>query len=132
MNNVAAFKNEIIKYSIFIALGCEAASIIFLGLNLQFAYGLALGTAICVVNFNISYFFINRTLKKINGAKLRNFIGYVLRLTIYGYAFYVSIMTGKYSAIGTVAGFLSIKASIYYINVIKYKNKYNPRSKKWN
>jgi len=118
MNETYEFKNEIIKYSLFTALICEMVFIIIRGFNMHFAYGLMLGTAVAVLNLNISYFIINRfIINKISG--LINFFGYIIRLSIYGYAFYQSIQIGRIAAIGAVTGFLTIKISIYYINVIK-------------
>ncbi len=127
MNEAYEFKNEIIKYSLFIALICEVLFIIIKGFDMHFAYGLMLGTAVAIVNFNISYLVIYRFIGNRKSAII-NFFGYLIRLSIYGYAFYQSIQIGRLAAIGAVTGFLTIKMSIYYISVIKtirIKNKGN-------
>lgn len=120
MNNNIVFKNEIIKYAVFTALICEFASVLFLGFNLYFAYGIILGTAISILNFNILYFTLKRLLTHNKGAVLI-FFGYIIRLSFYGLVFYKCIQLGYISAIGAVIGFLTIKISIYYTNTFKRK-----------
>ncbi len=121
MNDIIVFKNEIIKYAIFIALICELISIPFLGLSAQFGYGITLGVAISIANFNILYFTIKNTLTHQRGAYIV-FLGYIIRLSLYGIAVYKSIQISYISAIGVIIGFLTIKISIYYTNGIKKRN----------
>lgn len=119
MSNLTAFKSGIFKYTIIISVICQLASLPFLGLNPQFSYGLALGTAVSIGNFNILEF----TSKKVIMDKKASFafIGYLMRLAIYGGAFYFSMKVGIISGLGCLIGFLSLKLAIYYLHGIKTK-----------
>lgn len=118
MSESYELRNETIRYSLLTALIIKAVYVIIAGFNMQFTYGLILGTAVAIVNFNISYFVIKRIVLYKKGAIL-NFLSYILRISIYGYVFFKAIQISQLSALGIVAGFLTIKISIYYINVIK-------------
>ncbi|MBR0599188.1 ATP synthase subunit I [Sinanaerobacter chloroacetimidivorans] len=119
MSELTAFKNQIFFYGIIVAALCELASLPFLGLNRMFSYGLALGTAIAIVNFNIMEFTLKKALAGRGGSMA--FIGYILRLLIYGGAFYMSMRVGTISGLGTLLGFLTLKAAIYYLHGFKAK-----------
>ena len=109
-NNPAAFKNRIFLYGILIALIIETGSLLFLGLNFDFAYGLALGTAVSVVNFNILAYTSRKLLH--NGHVWMGFVGYIVRLVVYGFAFYTALRVSLVAALGSALGFLTLKLAI--------------------
>lgn len=120
MGDLTAFKNQIVIYGIIVALIVEVGSLFFLGFDQGFAYGLALGTAISVVNFNIMAFTMKRMLA-ISGGKLFAFSSYMIRMCIYGFAFYMAMRISFVSGIGSVIGFMTLKVAIYYLHAIKAK-----------
>lgn len=119
MNDLTSFKNQIYKYGMIVAAICELVSLLLIGFDYQFLYGLSLGTAISIVNFNIMEFTLKRALEGY-GSKLA-FIGYVIRLIIYGGIFYASISLSTTSGIGTLIGFVTLKIAIYYLHGFKAK-----------
>jgi hypothetical protein len=120
-NNLTAFKNRIFLYGICIALIFEAGSLLFLGFDLGFAYGLALGTAVSVVNFNILAYTSRKLLN--NGRAWMGFVAYVVRLAVYGFAFYMALRVHHSAAIGAALGFLTLKLAIYCIHGFKAPRK---------
>ncbi|WP_027400449.1 ATP synthase subunit I [Anaerovorax odorimutans] len=119
MNEMTKLKNQIFRYGIIIALIIELCSLLFLGWNKQFAYGLLLGTVISIINFIIIEISSRNVL--LSGNKWIGLIGYLVRLIIYGFTFYVSINVSKISAMGTIIGFCTLKMGIFYLYVIKTK-----------
>ena len=119
MDGLTSFKNKIFLYGIFVAVIVELVSLPFLGLNMQFSYGLALGTAIAILNFNIMAFTLKRALSG-RGISI-SMLGYIIRLLIYGGTFYISMRVSQLSGLGTVLGFLTLKGAIYYLHGFKAK-----------
>jgi hypothetical protein len=115
--DLAAFKNRIFLYGLSIALIFEGGSLLFLGLDAGFAYGLALGTSVSVVNFNILAYASRRLLN--DGRAWMGFVGYLVRLAVYGFAFYMALRVSHAAAIGAALGFLTLKLAIYYIHGFK-------------
>lgn len=113
------FKNQIFLGTIIVGLFCEVISLFFLGWNPNFAYGLLLGTAISIVNFNVMEFYLHKTL--INSNRWMFFLGYMNRLLIFGVSFYVAIKVGILSGIGAIIGFMTLKIAIFYIHGIRAK-----------
>jgi hypothetical protein len=111
---LAAFKNRIFFHGIAVALIFEAGSLLFLGFDIGFAYGLALGTAVSVVNFNILVFASRRLLA--SGRAWMSFANYIVRLAVYGFAFYMALRVSHTAAIGAALGFITLKLAIYYIH----------------
>jgi hypothetical protein len=118
-NELIAFKNQIFLYGIGIALIFEVISLPFLGFDRGFAYGLALGTAISIVNFNLLAFTLGKVLE--NGSKTLAFIGYMVRLCLYGLVFYVSMRVSLWAGAGSVLGFVVLKIAMYYLHGFKAK-----------
>jgi hypothetical protein len=114
---LAAFKNQIFFHGLVAALIFEAGSLLFLGFDAGFAYGLALGTAVSVVNFNILAHTSRRLLN--GGRAWMGFAGYLVRLAVYGFAFYMALRVSHAAAIGAALGFLTLKLAIYYIHGFK-------------
>ena len=116
MKDLTAFKNKIFKYGILTAVLMEVLSLPVLGFDRGFFYGISLGTAIAIVNFNIIEIFCKLALKKEN--RLIVFAGYLIRLTIYGFAFMSSLKIGLTCSAGVILGFFTIKIAIILIHGI--------------
>lgn len=119
MISLAEFKNKIVQYGIIAALICEVVSLFFLGWNPGFTYGLALGTAISIVNFTMMEVTLRRVLS--TGNRWMASLGYLIRLLFYGVAFYSAIKIGIVSAVGVLIGFMTLKVAIFYLHGIKAK-----------
>lgn len=119
MEVLTDFKSEIFKYGIAAAGVIELASLPFLGLDAQFLYGLLLGTAVAIVNFNLMAFSFWLALELGKGAVA--FLGFLARLAVYGVAFYMSIKLGLISGAGTALGFLTLKLALIYLHGFKPK-----------
>jgi hypothetical protein len=115
--DLTAFKNHIFFHGILVALIFEAGSLFFLGFDIGFAYGLALGTAVSVVNFNILAYTSQRLLD--GGRAWMGFVGYLVRLAVYGFAFYMALRVSHAAAIAAALGFLTLKCAIYYVHGFK-------------
>lgn len=119
MNGLTAFKNEIFKYGIIVAAIVELASLPFLGPDVQFLYGLILGTAISIVNFNLMEITFKRAL--VSKSSVIAFVGYLIRLVLYGGAFYMAMKVSNISGLASLLGFMTLKAAIYYLHGFKAK-----------
>lgn len=113
------FKNQILGYSLIIAGIAWLISLIFLRINIQFLYGLALGTFVSFVNLNVLMFTSKLVLKK--SKPVLASLGLVFRLCIYGYVFYVALRVSSVAGIGCIIGFLTQKIAIYYVYGFKAK-----------
>jgi hypothetical protein len=100
-------------YSIIAAAIIMAGSLPIIGWNPLFAYGLALGTCIAVVNYNILVFSSKAALDRGRGVGLI-IIGYTLRMAIYGGVFLFSYRTDTVSGIATLLGYLTVKLGMFY------------------
>jgi hypothetical protein len=84
MKNIAkdltAFKNQVFLHELVAALIFEAGSLLFLDFDAGFAYGLALGTAASVVNFNILAYASRRLLN--DGRTWTGFAGCLVKLIL--------------------------------------------------
>lgn len=94
-------------------------SLIFLRIDVQFLYGLLLGTFVSFVNLNILVFTSKLVLRK--SKPVLASLGLILRLCIYGYVFYVALNVSVIAGIGCIIGFLTQKIAIYYIYGFKAK-----------
>lgn len=114
------FKIEIYKYGAIVGLIMAIVSIPFLGLDIKYLYGLCLGIAISIANFEIMSFTYEKAIKP-DGSSAIVFIGYILRLIIYGVAFYMAMNVSLVSGIGALLGFIALKIGIYYKHGFKAK-----------
>ncbi|MBK5261877.1 MAG: ATP synthase subunit I [Peptostreptococcaceae bacterium] len=119
MNDLTTFKNKIFLYAIIVMMVFEIVSLPLIGLDIKYAYGLLLGTFIAISNFNILAF----TLKKVlsNGNKSFIFLGYFLRLALYGVAVVTAFKVSNQTGFGSLLGFITVKISIYYLHGFKTK-----------
>jgi hypothetical protein len=114
---LTAFKNQIFFHGIAVALIFEGGSLLFLGFDVGFAYGLALGTAVSVVNFNILAYASQRVLS--GGRAWLGFVGYLVRLAVYGFVFYMALRVSNTAAIGAALGFVTLRLAILYVHGLK-------------
>jgi len=119
MNDLTAFKNKIFLYGIIVMVVFEIASLPLIGLDLKYAYGLLLGTFIAIANFNILAFTLKKVLR--DGNKSFIFLGYFLRLALYGVAVVTAFKAGNNAGFGSLLGFITVKVSIYYLHGFKTK-----------
>jgi len=117
MDGLTSFKNEIFKYGILTLAIFELASLPFLGWDAQFFYGLSLGTAVTIVNFNLMTLSLRLTLERRN--LIISYFGYLIRLALYGGTFYLALKTGLICALGTLLGFFTLKLAMLYLHGIK-------------
>ena len=125
MKSACECKNETIKLNIIIVLICEASSIFFIGFDMKFALGLAIGAAVASINMNILFSFVKTSVNNSWGI-IFNLLGYVVRMIIYGIALYFSIKISNTSAIGTIIGFIGMNISMFLahgINIMKSRSK---------
>lgn len=119
MNEINALKKQIFLYGILVAVLCEIISLFILGLNMKFSYGLALGTCIAIVNFNLLIFTWNKVLT--SGSKWLAVIGYFIRMALYGYCFFICVKIGYMVGFACLIGFFTLKLPMYWLYGIKYK-----------
>lgn len=110
--------NILCLYGIIAAIIIELLSLCVIGWNLHFAYGLALGTCIAIVNYNIHAVSAALSLDLGKGLII-TMAGYVIRLAIYGAVFLLSYKTALASGIATIFGYMTIKMAMIYHYGIK-------------
>ncbi len=119
MGDLGDFKKKISWYTLGISAMAFFGAIPFIGMDVRYIYGLALGTSISIVNLYVLVFFGKLTLKREKPFLAP--LGIILRLGIYGYAFYMSIHIAGIAAIGCFIGFMAQKAAIFYLYGLKVK-----------
>ena len=105
-DDIKAFRFQIIKYTFVVTLIIEVCSIPVIGFSVPFLCGLLVGTAVATVSFLLLIFVSKRVLA--TGEKWMASAGYMIRLPIYGVAFYLTLKMG-----GTVAGINAF--SVWYL-----------------
>lgn len=115
--DLAAFRNKIFGVALLIALLMEAGSLPFLGPDVKYAYGLALGTCVAVANFSL----MSRTLQWVveGHSKGLLFLGYFARLALCSAAAVSAFRLSVPAGFGCFLGLLTVKISIYYIHGFK-------------
>lgn len=106
--------NGLYGYSVLAAAIIELGSLPLIGWNPLFIYGLALGTCVAIVNYNILVLLSQKALDMGRGISLA-VVGYIVRLGIYGGVFLLSYKTGTVSGIATLLGYMTIKLSMFYV-----------------
>ncbi|NLY70106.1 MAG: hypothetical protein GX076_00210 [Clostridiales bacterium] len=112
-SELKAFLSPIIKSGIVLTVLCQLASLIIIGWSPHFLYGIVLGACISIVNLNFLSFTVTMTLNGRFGPFI-SVTGYIVRLLIYGGAFFVSYNTSLTSGIATIIGYIIFKVAIYY------------------
>ena len=126
MDNVAVFKLQIIKYALISAAVFEAGSIPVIGFSLEYLCGLLAGTFTAIAGFLVLLFMSEKVLS--SGVKWMASVGYLIRLPVYGVAFYVCMKTGGFFAgAACLIGFMTTVTAMIYVHGIK-----NRRSSKAN
>ena len=138
MTDLKEFKNEIIRYTLVIALVAEIISLPVIGFDLAYGCALVAGTAVTILNFNLLVYAGEQVMDKKKAAPMVG--GYFVRLLIYGIGFFIAIKFGLHAAVGCAAGYLTLHVAILFTYLIVYglfKKKKNPLNdwtepKEWN
>lgn len=104
MQKISKIKTKNLQYCVAGAAVLWIASLFFLGLNVIFPYGLALGTAVALVGMHVLAATIEGAAR--SGRKAPLIVGYVLRIVLYGGALYIAFKTGTAAGVGAAAGLL--------------------------
>ena len=119
-DDLKSFKGQIIKYTIVVTLIIEACSIPVLGFNVGFLCGLLVGAVVAIASFLALIIISKRVLG--TGEKWMASAGYLIRLPVYGAAFYITLKVGgTVAGIASLFGFLTTNFSMIYIYGIKSK-----------
>ncbi|MGI6721407.1 MAG: hypothetical protein ACOX4I_02430 [Anaerovoracaceae bacterium] len=113
MKGLAEFRNRIFVHCIVIAIAAELISLAIIGADIGFLAGIAIGTFITMINFNIMVWSAKRMLERQSKGPVVG--GYFIRMPIYGVIFYLCLMISGHCAIACVIGFLSLHVSIMLI-----------------
>jgi len=118
MNDLTKFKVQIFKHALIAAILFGLGALPFVGVNIPYLYGLALGTCVGIAGFSL-LIFISK--KVITGRKTWIApLGYFIRMPIYCLAFYLSYAGyGLISGVGCILGILTIQLAIIYVHGIK-------------
>lgn len=121
MNETRGLRNTVARYAVLAAFAAEAVSLIFTkGFDAGFVYGLAVGTAVGIVNFGLLAFALNLSLsQKRAGAGMLFTLAFVLRLVIYGAAFLAAYQISLTAGVACLIGFITVKISIFFANFVK-------------
>jgi len=120
MENLPVFRLQIIKYALIAAVISEAGSLPLLGFNPAYLCGLLTGTCVSIISFLVLLFMSERVLS--SGVKWMASLGYLLRLPIYGAAFYLCMKAGGlHAGVGCLIGFLATVLAMIYVHGIKSK-----------
>lgn len=119
MNDISRLKKETALYGGLVALVCGIISLFILGFHLQFLYALLLGTCISIVNFYLLAYFSQKVMT--TGNRWLASAGYLVRMCLYGYAFYICIKMSLIAGAGCCIGFLTLRIPLFYKYGIKAK-----------
>jgi len=116
-------KKEITLYTVIAAAVAEAISLPFLGLNIVFPYGLAIGVCAAVINLSI----ISTSIEKAVAVNKRApvIIGFVVRVLLYAGALLLAINASTISCLGAAIGMLLPRVVMYIRYAIR------PAIRKW-
>jgi asparagine N-glycosylation enzyme membrane subunit Stt3 len=119
MNKLLLFKKKIYIYAIICAIIFEVISMIILGPNIQFAYGLMMGTLVAIANFSLMALLFEKMLvEKRIGISIA---GYIIRLGLCAAVILVALKIDIKCAAGALLGFITVKIAIFYLHGIKNK-----------
>jgi len=109
-------KRKIVKYTLIAAGVAEIASLPAIGPDIDFIYGLALGTAIGIVNTHL----LATSVEHMAESRKKAFvtIGYFVRLALYAVALCAGAFVGTRALAGSAIGVLLPKAAILLIYAI--------------
>ncbi len=119
MAELGDFKKKIARYALVISAVALIIPIPLIGFDIPYIYGLTLGTCVSIVNLYVLVFFGKLTLKRKKPFLAP--LGIIIRLVIYGYAFYMSVHLSWIGGLGCFIGFMTQKLAIFYIYGIKAK-----------
>lgn len=120
--SLTTFKVQIYKYTFLTAIILEIGALPILGVGVRYvdySYGLALGTCIAVMSFNILFLMSKKVV--MDGKRMWAVVGYLVRLPIYGAGFYFCIRLSVVCGVACLLGFFTSTLSIIYIHGFKAK-----------
>jgi len=118
-NDLRKFRLHTYAYALLTAIVFGVGCLPFIGVNIGYYYGLLFGFCISIVSFNILCFISEKVLK--TGKKFLATAGYLIRLPLYGFAFYMCMRIGLTSGIACILGFMTVPVSMVYVHGIKAK-----------
>ena len=119
MDDLKRFKRQILIHTLAAAALFELLSLPFLRLNIQYSIGLLAGTCVSVISFNLLTFMSERALK--SSQKWMASLGYLIRLPLYGVAFFFCMKYAKIAGLACLLGFLTGIIAVIYVHGIKAK-----------
>ena len=122
MKKPDTFKLQIYKYALITAALMAVIGLPLFGTGVQYvqyAYGLLFGASISIISFNILLLMSKKVLS--SGKKQWAPIGYLLRLPLYGVAFYLCVRLSLTAGIACILGFMTTPLAMIYVHGIKAK-----------
>ena len=104
-------KKKTTIYTLIAAAAAELISLPFLGANILFPYGLALGVCAAIINLNVISVSVERAVA--SGRKAPVTLGFLIRILLYAGAFCLAVLTSGLSALGAAVGFLLPRLVMY-------------------
>ena len=104
MIRISKLKKEITLYSLIAAVITGVISLLVIGPDIFFPYGLAIGICIAIVNLNIISVSIERAFDR--GKRWPVIVGFFIRVLLYGGAFLLAVRTSPISGLGAAIAFL--------------------------
>ena len=114
--NISKFKKEISLYIIALAIVTEVISFLIIGWNSRFLIGLAIGTAVAIINTILLSSAATKALD--SGKGIYVFLTSILRMFIFVGVFVLSLMMSTMSAIGTAISFIFPQISMLLHGVV--------------
>ncbi len=119
MNYTDLQKKIVIAAGLF-SLGTLGIALIFTENKAPFVYGLAFGTAISVLMFLQTANAMAKSMEMSpNGAQKYISSRYAIRMLIYGVVLFISLRADHINPLGTILGFMSVKAAVLYLTIFK-------------
>lgn len=113
MKDLAKFRNRIFIHCVLTAAAAELISLPVIGADLKFLAGIAAGTFITMINFNILILSAKRMMTSRKKGPVVG--GYFIRMPIYGIVFYLCLRISGRCAVACVIGFITLHLSLIII-----------------
>lgn len=117
MIDLSGFKKEIIRYGLVVGIIVAIGSLVFLGIDLRFYAGLALGTGITLINFEILVYSGRKAVE--NRKRGPVIVGYGVRLPIYAIGLIIAVQFGMHCMAGCAIAFFETQIAMLYLYGIK-------------
>jgi len=103
-------RKDITGYTLIAAVAAELISLPFLGPNILFPYGLALGICAALIALYVISVSIDRAVAR--GKRSPVFLGFFIRMLLYGGALWLAVRTSGISGAGAAIGLLLPQAAL--------------------